>query len=151
MEDFAGNTSFNHLAKDHILSNFCQLAENISNALPKNANTRAITEQVKKLKQTKEKWSDKIFQTWLNRVIPIFTQEAILKLIQAYLSWVEEVNESRKRQREALKVDMDRKKRMLDSVDQKRLTQQDNYQTLLLTTEAKMSWFAPWKQGYVEL
>ena len=144
MEDFAGNSSFDYLAEDHMLANFCQLAENISNALPKNANTRAITEQVKKLKQTKEKWSDKIFQTWLNRVIPIFTQEAILKLIQAYLSWVEEVNESRKRQREALKVDMDRKKRMLDSVDQKRLTQQDNYQTLLLTTEAKMSWFSPW-------
>ena len=90
-----------------MLANFCHLAENISNALPKNANTRAITEQVKKLKQTKEKWSDKIFQTWLNRVIPIFTQEAI--------------------------------------------TQQDNYQSLLLTIEAKMTWFSPWEQGYVEL
>ena len=128
-----------------MLANICQLAENISNALPKNESTRAITEQVKKLKQTKEKWSDKIFQTWLARIIPMFTQEAILKLIQAYLSWVEEVNESRKRQREALKFDMDRKKRMLDSVDQKRLTQQDNYQTLLLITEAKMSWFSPWE------
>ena len=53
------------------------------------------------------------------------------------------MNESRKRQREALKVDMDRKKRMLDSVDQKRLTQQDNYQTLLLTTEANLHWFSP--------
>ena len=39
MEDFAGNSSFNYLAEDHMLANFCQLAENISNALPKNANT----------------------------------------------------------------------------------------------------------------
>ena len=53
MEDFAGNTSFNYLAEDHMLSNFCQLAENISNALPSNINNTAITDQVKRLKQTK--------------------------------------------------------------------------------------------------
>ena len=109
MEDFSGYTSFNYLAEDNMLSNFCQLAENILNALPKNGSTRALTEQVRKLKQTKEKWSDKIFITWLNRIIPMFTQEAILKLIQAYLCWVEEVNETRKRHREALKFDIDRK------------------------------------------
>ena len=51
------------------------------------------------------------------------------------------MNEAHKRQREALKVDMDREKPMLDGVDQKRLTQQDTYQTLLLTTEAEIHWF----------
>ena len=81
----------------------------------------------------------------------MFTQESILKLIQAYLSWVEEVNETPKRQREALKFDIDRKKRMLDTVDQKRLTQQDTFQSLVLTTEADMTWFAPWEQDYVRL
>ena len=75
----------------------------------------------------------------------MFNQETILKLIQAYLSWVEEVNETRKRQREALK------KRMLDTVDQKRLTQQDTFQSLVLTTEADMTWFAPWEPDYVRL
>ena len=63
MEDFAGNSLFNYLAEDHMLANFCQLAENISNAFTKNENTQVITEQVKKLKQTKEKRSDKMFQT----------------------------------------------------------------------------------------
>ena len=142
MEDFAGNSSFNYLAEDHMLSNFCQLAENISNALSKNADTTAITDQVKRLKQTKEKWPDKIFQTWLNRVIPVFTQESIYKLIQSYLSWIEEVNESRKRQREALKV---------DNVDLQRIKQLDTYQALVLTTEAKMHFLPTWTQGYVEL
>ena len=151
MEDFAGNTSFNYLAEDHMLSNFCQLAENISNALPSNINTSAIKNQVKRLKQTKEKWPDKIFQTWLNRVIPVFTQESIYKLIQSYLSWVEEVNESRKRQREALKVYMDRKKRMLDNVFQQNIKQLDTYRALVLTTEAKMHFLPTWTQGYVEL
>ena len=82
MEDFSGYSSFNYLAEDNMLANFCQLAENILNALPKNESTRVITEQFKKFKQTKEKWSYKIFQTCLNRIIPMFTKEAILKLIQ---------------------------------------------------------------------
>ena len=151
MEDFSGYTSFNYLAEDNMLTNFCQLAENISHALPKNESTRAIADQVKKLKAKKEKWPENFFATWLARVIPMFTQETILKLIQAYLSWVEEVNETRKRQREALKFDIDRKKLMLDTVDQKRLTQQDTFQSLVLTTEADMTWFAPWEQDYVRL
>ena len=97
MEDFTGSNSFNYLAEDHMLTNFCQFAENLSNALPSNINTSAIKNQLKRLKQTKEKWPDKIFNTWLNREIPVFTQESIHKLIQSYTSWVEEVNKSRKR------------------------------------------------------
>ena len=109
-----------------MLNNFCQFAENLSNALPSNINTSAIKNQLKRLRMTKEKWPDKIFNTWLNRKIPVFTQESIHKLIQSYTSWVEEVNESRKRQRDSLKVDMDRKKRMLVNVDQLRIKQIDS-------------------------
>ena len=36
MEDFSGYTSFNYLAEDNMLTNFCKLAENISHTLPKN-------------------------------------------------------------------------------------------------------------------
>ena len=46
---------------------------------------------------------------------------------------------------------MDRKKRMLDNVDQQRIKQQDTYQALVLTTEAKMHFLPTWTQGYVEL
>ena len=72
---------------------------------------------------TKEKWPDKIYDTWLNRKIPVFTQESIYKLIQSYTAWVEEVNESCKRQRDSLKVEMDRNKRSLDNVDQLHIKQ----------------------------
>ena len=40
---------------------------------------------------------------------------------------------------------------MLDGVDQKRLTQQDSFQSLVMTTEVNMTWFSPWEQGYVQL
>ena len=79
-----------------MLTNFCQLAENISNALPNDANTSAIKTQLARLRVTKEKWPDKIYDTWLNRKIPVFTQESIYKLIASYTAWVEEVNESHK-------------------------------------------------------
>ena len=137
MEDFCGSISFNYLVGDHMLTNFCQLAENLSNALPSNVNTSAIKNQLSRLCMTKEKWPDKIFNTWLNRKIPVFTQESIYKLIQSYTAWVEEVNESRKRQRDSLKVEMDRIKRSLDNVDQLRIKQIDAYQTLLLVNQAK--------------
>ena len=66
-------------------------------ALPKGTvGTRAITAQVKQLKARKQKWPDKVMTTWLQRIIPLFTTESILKLIQAYLSWVEEVTDNRK-------------------------------------------------------
>ena len=50
-----------------------------------------------------------------------------------------------------MKVDMDRKKRMLDNVDQLRIKQIDAYQTLVLVTQAKMRILPHHSQPYVEL
>ena len=94
-----------------MLNQLTFLAENVCKALPSNERTRAINAQVKRMKSRKEKWPDKILHTWLKRILPLFSPEAITKLQEAYLSWVEEVNETRKRQREALKSDMCRQKR----------------------------------------
>ena len=46
---------------------------------------------------------------------------------------------------------MDRKKRMLDNVDQLRIKQIDAYQTLVLVTQAKMRLLPQHSQPYVEL
>ena len=73
-----------------MLTQFSNLAENVAKALPLgNEGTKAITAQVKRWKSKKEKWPDKIITTWLQRNITLFSSEAITKLIQAYLSWVE--------------------------------------------------------------
>ena len=82
MEDLQSFSNFNYLAEDMMFTQFSQFAENVCKALPKgNEGTRAITAQVKKMKARKQKWPDKIMSTWLQRIIPLFTSEAILKLI----------------------------------------------------------------------
>ena len=76
-------------------------------ALPQgNDGVTAITAQIKKSNTRKEQWPGKIMTTWRERKIPLFTQEAIHKLIQANSSWVDEVNENRKQQRETIKTDI---------------------------------------------
>ena len=67
------------------------------------------------------------------------------------MSWVEEVNENRKRQREALKTDVNRKKKIIDDINQKRLAQQDSYNTLLLTSQADMGWFPAHSVEYIHM
>ena len=82
MEDFQSFSNFNYLAEDMMLNQLSLFAENVCKALPKgNEGTRAITAQVKRMKSRKEKWPDKIITTWLQRIIPLFSSEAITKLI----------------------------------------------------------------------
>ena len=64
-------------------------------------------------------------------------------MIQAYLSMVKEVNESQRRQKESLRADINRKKKQLDDIDQKRGQTEDTYQSDLLACRAEMSLFAP--------
>ena len=120
--------------------------------MPKGADeTRAISAQVQKMKNRKQSWPDKIMATWLERVIPLFTQESILKQIQAYLSWTEEINENRKRHRDTLKMDITRCKKLIDDINSKRLSQQDEFHKLHLTTQAKMTWFSSNEREYAQL
>ena len=120
MEDYQSFSNFNYLAEDMMLNQLSLFAENVCKALPLgNEGTQAITAHVKRMKAKKEKWPDKIIKTLLKRVIPAFLTEAITKLIQSYLLRVDEVNENRKRQREALKTDIGRKKRLIDDIIQK--------------------------------
>ena len=142
MDDLHSFSTFNYLGEDLMLTQFSILAENVAKALPLgNEGTKAITAQVKCLKSRKEKWPDKIITTWLQRNIPLFSSEAITKLIQAYLSWAEEVNESRRRQKESLHADINRKKKQLDDIDQKRGQTEDTYQSVLLACHVEMSFF----------
>ena len=152
MEDYHNYSSFNYLSEDVMYAQLRQFAEYVCKALPKGAEgTQAITAQVKKMKARKQRWPDKVMITWLQRIIPLFTTESILKLIQAYFSWGEEVNEHRKRQREALKTDINRKKKIIDDINQKRLAQQDSYNTLLLTSQADMGWFPAHSVEYTHM
>ena len=116
MDDHNSST-FNYLGEEMLLTQFSILANNIQKALPPgHEGSKSIADQIKCLKTKHEKWSEKIIQTWLKRNIPVFSSEAVTKLIQAYCSMVEEVNESQKRQKESLRADINRKKKQLDDI-----------------------------------
>ena len=73
MEDYQSFSNFNYLSEDLMLSQLSLIAESICKALPLGSGgTQAITAHVKRLKQKKEKWPDKIITTLLNRDIPFF-------------------------------------------------------------------------------
>ena len=56
-----------------ILNQLRLIAESVCKALPLGSEgTQAITAHVKRLKQKKEKWPDKIKKTLLGRDIPVF-------------------------------------------------------------------------------
>ena len=133
------STNFNYLAEDTLFSQFTQLAENLCRTLPPGTEgVQAITAQVKKLRARKEEWPAKIMDTWQARQIPLFSQQAIHKLISANSAWVEEVNEIRKKQKETIRVDINRKKKLLDDIQQTKLAKEDSFQINLLETQADM-------------
>ena len=111
----------------------------------------AIATQIKKLKSHKEQWPAKIMATRREKQIPLFSQEAIHKLIQANSAWIDEVNKNRKKQKETIKADINRQKKLLDDIQQNRCSQEDNYQLQLLTTQAEMSWFQPNDAQYAHM
>ena len=105
-------SSFNYHGEEMLLNQFSILAENIQKAFPPgHEGSQRNADQIKCLKTKRERWPEKIIQTWLKRNISVFSSEAVTKLIQAYCSMVEEVNESRKRQRESLRADLNRRKK----------------------------------------
>ena len=138
------STNFNYLAEDTLFQQFSQLVENLCRTLPPGTEgVQAINAQIKKLKARKEEWPAKIMDTWRDRQIPLFSQQAIHKLITANFAWIDEVNEIRKKQKETIRSDINRQKKILDDIQQHRRSQEDSYQINLLTTQAEMSWYQP--------
>ena len=113
--------------------------------------SQRIADQIKCLKTKRERWPEKIIQTWLKRIIPVFSSEAVTKLIQAYCSMVEEVNESRKRQKESLRADINQKKKQLDDIATKRGKTEDIYQSVLLACRGELRLHQPHSFEYAQL
>lgn len=138
MEDNTSST-FNYLGEEMLLNQFSILAENIQKALPAgHESSQRIATQVQNLKTKRERWPGKIINVWQNRILPVFSSESITKLNQAHMSTVEEVNESRKKQKESLRADINRKKKQLDDIDTNREKSHDTYQTIHVTCQREM-------------
>ena len=73
MEDYKSFANFNYLAEDMMLNQLSLIAENVCKTLPLgNEGTQAITAHVKRLKQKKEKWPDKIIKLYLLEIFLFF-------------------------------------------------------------------------------
>ena len=104
MDDSA---NYNFLAEDTLFSQFTQLAENVRRTLPPGSEgALQISNQVHRLKACTAEGPEKILGTWRAREVPIFSQQAIHKLISANSAWTKEINEGRKKQKESIKMDI---------------------------------------------
>ena len=103
------------------MQQFALLAESVQKALPpENEGQRAIAQQLSNINSKQEKWPQRIMQIYRDRNLPVFTIEAVTKLNQAHTAFVDDVNDSRRRQKESLKSDMGRKKKQLDDLQVRR-------------------------------
>ena len=146
------SAKYNILAEDTLFSQFTQLAENVRRTLPTGSEgALQISNQVHRLKAWTAEWPEKILETWRAREIPIFSQQAIHKLISANSAWIDEVNEIRKKQKETIKVDINRKKKLLDDIQHSQRQKEDSFQMNLLETQAEMSFFRPTDPQFVQM
>ena len=96
-------------------------------------------------------WPEKIFDTLRSREVPIFSQQAIHKLIYANSAWTKVINDGRKKQKESIKMDITQKKKLLDDIYQTQRQKEDFYQQNLLETQAEMSFFLPTDRQYLQM
>ena len=82
-------------------------------AQPGSEGAAELAAQSRSLSARRERWPQKIICVWKNHTVPVFSAEAITKLNQSYLAEVERVNDSRKRHKDMLRADINRKKRRL--------------------------------------
>ena len=119
MENHSSN-AYPYFGEELMMQQFALLAESIQKALPpKNEGQRAIAQQLASINSKQEKWPQRILQVYRDRNLPVFTIEAVTKLNQAHTAFVDDVNDTRRRQKESLKSDMGRKKKQLDDLQSK--------------------------------
>ena len=104
-----------------MLTQFSLLAESIQKALPPDSQGQnAIAQQLLRINSKKEKWPSRIISLYRNRTLPVFSMEAVTKLNQAHEAFINDVNDTRRRQKDSLKSDMSRKKKQLDDLRTKK-------------------------------
>ena len=136
-----------------VMQQFTLLAENVQKALPnaENEGVQAITQQVDNIKTSRERWPSKILKVWKERVIPVFGTEDITKLNQSHMSRVEDVNDARKRHKESLKGDIQRKKKQLDDVQAKRDKVLDTFDSIATSARNEQGIYQPHSLEYRRL
>ena len=96
MEDQA--PVFNYLGEEMMQQHLVDITNSIQKCFaPGSAQYNTLAKYSEKIVQKQEKWPDKIFTTWQNRTLPVYSFESITKCNQARVSQIEFANEQRKR------------------------------------------------------
>ena len=85
----------------------------------------------------------KIFLTWQNRKVSVYSPESITKCNQARVSQIEFANEQCKRLKAAFLTDMNRLKKKIDDFHRKRDSSEEKYNEQALASTAQLQLLGP--------
>jgi hypothetical protein len=143
MENYSSNAS-PYFGGEMLMQQFALLAESVQKALPpENDGQKAIAQQLANINSKQEKWPQRIMQIYRDRNLPVFTIEAVTKLNQAHTAFVDDVNDSRRRQKESLKSDMGRKKKLLDDLQVRRDKCIDIFDQIAISSQREINLYPP--------
>ena len=138
MEEFS--SVFPYLGEDMVQQTLATFAQSMQKCFaPGTEGYISLAETSKKLQAKRERWPEKIFQLWKAREVPVFSSESITKINQAFIAWLENVNEQRRRVRESLKSDIVRLKKKLDDLSNRREKSEEVYKTAELLNRSEQS------------
>jgi len=86
-------------------------------------------------------WPQIILEKFQNRNVPLFTAEDVAELNQSFKSKVEEINESRRRQKEILENEMTRCTNAMNDLNFQQLRDNGEIRELVAVSKAKMNIF----------
>jgi hypothetical protein len=136
--------NYSYFAEEMLLSQFSLLAENIQKALPPDSQGKyEIAQQILRINSKKEKWPSRILSLYRNRTLPVFSMEGVTKLNQAHAAFINDVNDTRRRQQDSLKSDMSRKKKQLDDMKSKKERYIDSYESVVLAARNEQNLYSP--------
>ena len=143
--------SYQYFGEEMLLTQFSLLAESIQKSLPPDAQGQdAISQQLLRINSKQEKWPSRILSLYRNRTLPVFSMEGVTKLNQAHDAFINDVNDTRRRQKEALKSDMNRKKKQLDDMKAKKEKYIDTYESIVLAARNEQSLHSPTTFEYAQ-
>ena len=144
MENYSSSNASPYFGGEMLMQQFALLAESVQKALPpENEGQRAIAQQLSNINSKQEKWPQRIMQIYRDRNLPVFTIEAVTKLNQAHTAFVDDVNDSRRRQKESLKSDMGRKKKLLDDLQVRRDKCIDIFDQIAISSQREINLYPP--------
>ena len=143
---------FNYLGEDIISDQICSVVTGLQACYPIGTPAHtSLSENLSKLKAGREKWPEKIFKRWRERILPVYSSEDITKISQSNASRLESINEHRKRLRDTLKTDILRHKKKIDDFATARDRYDDIYHNAVVTHRTQSNLLRNHPHAHTEL